>query len=79
MSSIAAIMDEIKGLAFKNKKAAAFGAYGWSGESVKVINGMLGEAGFSLVNEGLRELWYPGDEAIANCQAFGKEFAKAVK
>ncbi|KYZ75898.1 MBL fold metallo-hydrolase [Anaerosporomusa subterranea] len=79
LSSIAAIMDEIKGLAFKNKKAAAFGTYGWSGESVKVINGMIGEAGFALVNEGLRELWYPGDEAIAKCQEFGKGFAKAVK
>jgi len=79
LSSIAAIMDEIKGLAFKNKKAAAFGTYGWSGESVKVINGMFEEAGFAVVNEGLRELWYPGDEAIAKCQEFGKEFAKAVK
>lgn len=78
LSSVAAIMDEIKGLAFKNKKAAAFGTYGWSGESVKVINGMLTEAGFGLVNEGLRELWYPGDEAIGRCQAFGKEFAKAT-
>lgn len=79
LSSVAGIMDEIKGLAFKNKKAAAFGAYGWSGESVKVLNGMLEESGFGLVNEGLRELWYPGEESIANCQAFGKEFAKAVK
>ena len=27
----------IRGLIFKNKKAAAFGAYGWSGENVKLI------------------------------------------
>jgi flavorubredoxin len=79
LSSIAAIMDEIKGLAFKNKKAAGFGTYGWSGESVKVINGMIEEAGFAVVNEGLRELWYPGDEAIAKCQKFGQEFAQAIK
>lgn len=79
LSSIAAIMDEIKGLAFKNKKAAAFGTYGWSGESVKVINSMLEEAGFALFNQGQRELWYPGDAEIANCQNFGREFAGAVK
>jgi flavorubredoxin len=79
LSSIAAIMDEIKGLAFKNKKAAAFGTYGWSGESVKVIKGMLEEAGFGVVNDGLRELWYPGDSEIANCVKFGREFAQAIK
>lgn len=79
LSSTAAIMDEIKGLAFKNKKGAAFGAYGWSGESVKVINAMLEEAGFSLVSQGIRELWYPGDNEIANCVTFGKEFAQAIK
>lgn len=35
----------MKGLAFKNKKAAA-GAYGWSGESAKIISEELGKAGF---------------------------------
>ena len=35
LSSIAAIIEEIKGLSFKNKKAAGFGCYGWSGESPK--------------------------------------------
>ncbi len=31
--SVAGMLEEIKGLKFKNKKAAAFGCYGWSGES----------------------------------------------
>ncbi|MDU4959491.1 MAG: anaerobic nitric oxide reductase flavorubredoxin [Sporomusaceae bacterium] len=79
LSSVAAVMDEIKGLAFRQKKAAAFGAYGWSGESVKVINGLLTDAGLSLVNEGLRELWYPDEAAIARCRQFGESFAAAVK
>ena len=34
LSSIAAILEEMRGLGFKGKKAAAFGSYGWSGESV---------------------------------------------
>lgn len=79
LSSLAGLIDEIKGLAFKNKKAAAFGTYGWSGESVKVLTKLLEEAGFSIVNEGRKELWYPNDEALANCAVFGKEFAEAVK
>jgi flavorubredoxin len=35
LSSVAGILEEIRGLGFKNKKGAAFGAYGWSGEAVK--------------------------------------------
>lgn len=74
LSSVAGILEEIKGLAFKNKKAAAFGAYGWSGESPKLIGEMLAESGFAVVAEGLRELWYPGDEGIASAVRFGREF-----
>jgi len=36
----------MKELKFKNKKAVAFGCYGWSGESVKVINELIANAGF---------------------------------
>ena len=33
--SIGGMLEMIKGLKFKNKRAAAFGSYGWSGEAVK--------------------------------------------
>lgn len=79
LSSIAGIMEEIKGMAFKNKKAAAFGTYGWSGESPKVITEMLKDGGFAVVDEGLKELWYPGDQAIDNCVSFGSKFISAIK
>jgi len=35
LTSVAAILELIKGLKFKEKKAAAFGCHGWSGESAK--------------------------------------------
>lgn len=75
LSSIAAIMDEIKGMAFKNKKGAAFGAYGWSGESAKIITEKLQESGFSVVSEGLRALWSPDEQAVEACTQFGRDFA----
>lgn len=40
-------MEFLKQLKFKNKKAAAFGCYGWSGESVKILQEMLGMADFT--------------------------------
>jgi len=75
---VAGIMEEIKGLDFKNKKAAAFGAYGWSGEGVKVLSERLKDSGFTVVNDGLLGLWNPDKQAIDNCRKFGKEFIKII-
>jgi anaerobic nitric oxide reductase flavorubredoxin len=78
LSSTAGILEEIKGLAFKNKKAAAFGSYGWSGQSVKLINEEITKCGLSLVNEGIRILWTPDEIGINNCIEFGKEFVQKI-
>jgi anaerobic nitric oxide reductase flavorubredoxin len=79
LHSIAALTDMAKGLNFQAKKGAAFGCYGWSGESVKIINGLLEEAGFELINrEGLRMLWSPDEEAVNSCIQFGKEIGSAL-
>lgn len=79
LHSIAGLMDVTKGMKFQQKKGAAFGCYGWSGESVKVVNELLEEAGFELINsEGLRMMWNPDEEAIAACIAFGKEIGSAL-
>ena len=77
--NLAGQLDLIKSLQFKGKKAAAFGAYGWSGEGVKIITEILKEAGFEIVMDGIRELWNPDDEALKRCFEFGKNFARAVK
>lgn len=76
--SVAGILEEIKGLKFKNKKAAAFGCYGWSGESTKLISKFLIEAGFDLVDDGLRTMWNPDDDSIAQCNEYGKNFAGSI-
>lgn len=78
LSSTAGILEMIKGLSFKNKKAAAFGSYGWGGESVKMITEELNKAGLEVVNEGIRELWYPDDEEAQRCKTFGENFAKTL-
>lgn len=72
LSSIAAILEMIKGLGFKDKKAAAFGSYGWGGESVKIIIEELNKAGFEIINEGIRELWNPDESGLERCRNFGK-------
>ncbi len=75
LTSTAGIMEEIKGLKFIDKKAAAFGCYGWSGESVKLITENLKEAGFEIINDGLKSSWNPDEAAIKECVVFGEEIA----
>lgn len=79
LSSTAAILEMIKGLEFKGKRAAAFGSYGWSGESSKIITEDLSKAGFEIINEGLRELWNPDEDGLTRCRNFGKIIGETVK
>ena len=74
----AGILEMAAGLKFKQKKAAAFGSYGWGGGSVKIINARLQEAGFELVNDGIIKLWVPDQTSIEDCKEYGREFAKAL-
>lgn len=62
LSSVAGWMEFLKQLKFKNKKAAAFGCYGWSGESVKILKEQLAGAGFKVVEENIKVLWNPKEE-----------------
>lgn len=47
----------LKSLKFKNKKAAAFGTYGWSGEAPKVIREALIQAGFDTIESFVKVSW----------------------
>lgn len=79
LSGMAGLLEEIRGMKFKNKKAASFGSYGWSGESVAMLNELVQKAGFELKNEGIKVNWTPDEEARKLCVEFGKGFALAVK
>lgn len=71
--SVAGILEMMKGMKLKKKKAVAFGSYGWSGEAVKLITEELKKAGFEIVNDGLRCLWTPDEKERNNCVVFGEK------
>jgi flavorubredoxin len=78
LHSVAGFMHLMKGLKFKNKKAAAFGCYGWSGEGTKVILDSMKNAGFELIDEeGLRNSWNPSESVKEEAVRFGMKIAKA--
>ena len=76
--AIAGLLEMASGLKLKNKKAAAFGSYGWGGGAVKQISAKLEEAGFALINEGLQKLWVPDQSVLAECTEYGRQFAQAL-
>ncbi len=76
--AVAALLEEMKGLKFKNKKAGAFGSYGWSGEAVKLLSAKLADAGFEVMDEGLRVIWAPDEEAAKSCREYGKTFVTSL-
>lgn len=72
LHAIGGLIEMIRGLKFRGKKAAAFGSYGWSGEAVGLMTAALAEAGFEILGEGIRTLWAPDREALARAEAFGE-------
>ena len=76
--AVAGLLEEIKGLKFKNKKAAAFGSYGWSGEAVKIISERLQASGFEVIDEGLRLSWAPNEAMHEQCREYGREFIRKL-
>ncbi len=69
LSSVAGLLEMMAQVKFKGKRAAAFGCYGWSGESVKILQERLRNAGFEVVEECVRSNWNPEDDDLAQVPA----------
>lgn len=74
LHSIAGILEMIKGMKLKNKIAAAFGSYGWSGEAVNQITESLKKAGFTVNSDGIKVMWTPDEDMTNQCIKFGEDF-----
>lgn len=72
MSSMGEFLHYLKELKFKGKKGAAFGCYGWSGESTAKIREGLAAAGFQTLEEEVRCNWNPNEEDFAALETVAK-------
>ncbi|MDO5714693.1 MAG: flavodoxin domain-containing protein [Tissierellia bacterium] len=73
LSSVSGWLTFLKSLKFKKKKAAAFGCYGWSGESVKILQETLKDAGFEVTDSSLRINWDPEESDYEMAKEVAKE------
>lgn len=76
--TIADVLTYVRGLKPLNKVAAAFGSFGWGGEAVKEVNGILTDMGLDVVGDGLKIKYVPDESALAACRQFGTEIAGCV-
>ncbi|MCR4880426.1 MAG: MBL fold metallo-hydrolase [bacterium] len=72
LSGVSGWLSFLKALKFKNKKAGAFGCYGWSGESVKILQDRLKDAGFNVIEENIKSLWNPDETDFEKIPEFVK-------
>jgi anaerobic nitric oxide reductase flavorubredoxin len=79
ISTLGTYMEDLRGLAFKNKIGAAFGSYGWSGEAVKIIEEHLERCKITVAAPGVRAKWQPTADDLAACEELGRAVGRAVK
>jgi len=75
LPQMADVMTYLKGLRPVNKIGAAFGSYGWSGESVKHLEAMLREMKVDIVAESVAVKNVPGNDVLEKCHELGKSVA----
>lgn len=75
LPQVAALLEEMRGLRFRGKYASPFGSHGWNGGAVDRIGERLEEAGFNVAS-GIKALWKPTEDALADCVAFGQRIAQ---
>jgi flavorubredoxin len=79
LPTISPILEDCRGLRFQNKIGAAFGSYGWSGESVRLIEKHMQNCSVPLAAEGVSAKWQPDTDALNRCRRLGRTVAQAIR
>jgi flavorubredoxin len=72
LPAMADVLTYLKGLKPKNLIGAAFGSYGWSGESAGQVQEYLTAMKVDLVSEPIKAKYVPDDEVLKACYELGK-------
>ena len=76
--TVADILVYLKGLKPVGLIGAAFGSYGWSGESVKQVEELLSGMKVEIAAEAQRVKYVPTGEILATCRRLGETIAKQL-
>ncbi|AFS79526.1 anaerobic nitric oxide reductase flavorubredoxin NorV [Gottschalkia acidurici 9a] len=76
--SLYPVLEEIRGLKYTGKVGAAFGSYGWSGESPKELQEALERAKVEIIQDSIKFKYMPNEEELEQCFEFGKSFGEKM-
>jgi flavorubredoxin len=62
----------------RNKLAAAFGSYGWSGEGARIMTSAMSNLKLKVIDEGLMVKFTPHHEVERKCIEYGRNFGKQM-
>jgi flavorubredoxin len=62
----------------RNKLAAAFGSYGWSGEGAKIMTSAMSNLKLKVVDDGLMIKFTPHSQVSDKCVEYGRNFGKQM-
>lgn len=79
LPAMADVLTYLKGLRPMNLLGAAFGSYGWSGESAKQVYDILSEMKLEMVGEPVKAHYVPDKETLLKCFDLGKTVAESLK
>lgn len=79
MPMVAGMLCYMGGLKPLNRIGGAFGSYGWSGESPRIIQEKLAAMKMEMPVDPLKCVWAPTKEVYKACNEFGKNIAEALK
>lgn len=75
--TVADALSYLKGLKRKKLVGAAFGSYGWSGESVKYVEEQLSAMEVELFGT-IRTQFVPGEDILEQCRALGERIGARI-
>jgi flavorubredoxin len=79
LPQMADVMTYLKGLKPANLIGAAFGSYGWSGESVRHLEEMLKEMKVEIAAGAVAVKHVPDSAVLAKCRELGKAIAAELR
>lgn len=72
------VLSGVSAIVNRNKPAAVFGSYGWSGEAVSMIKTRLESLGYKVVGDGLRIIFNPSNEDLEKMKEYTKQFENQI-
>ena len=76
--TVADFLTYMKGLKPTDKIGGVFGSYGWSGESVKMVQAELEAMKFDVIDPGIKIQYVPDTDGLSACYDYGQKIARAV-